>query len=108
MLELLIVVVLIVVNAFFAMSEMALMTSRKCASSRWPRTSRGARTALALAEHPDNLLSTVQVGITAITVLTGSSAARRIGLMIADWISGHVAGGGASTRGPIGLAPPSS
>ena len=83
MLELLIVALLIVVNAFFAMSEMALMTSRKYKLKQLAEDSRGARTALALAEHPDNLLSTVQVGITAITVLTGFYGGESLGLIIA-------------------------
>ncbi|MBX9403925.1 hemolysin family protein [Lysobacter sp. BMK333-48F3] len=90
MLELLIVAALIVLNAFFAMSEMALMTSRKLRLKQMAETSRGARTALQLAEHPDNLLSTVQVGITAIGVLTGTFGGESIGLAIAGWISGIV------------------
>jgi len=90
MLELLIVAALIVLNAFFAMSEMALMTSRKLRLKQMAETSRGARMALQLAEHPDNLLSTVQVGITAIGVLTGTFGGGSIGLIIAGWISGIV------------------
>lgn len=90
MLELLIVLALIVLNAFFAMSEMALMTSRKLRLKQMAETSKGARTALALAEQPDNLLSTVQVGITAIGVLTGTFGGESIGLIIAGWISGIV------------------
>jgi putative hemolysin len=85
-LELLVVIALIFVNAFFALSEMALMTSRKLKLKQMAETSRGARKALALAEHPDNLLSTVQVGITAIGVLTGFFGGEAIGLMIADQI----------------------
>jgi putative hemolysin len=81
-LELLIVAFLIVLNAFFAMSEMALMTSRKFKLKQMGEDSRGARTALALAEHPDNLLSTVQVGITAITVLTGFYGGESLGTAI--------------------------
>ena len=88
MLELLIVLFLIVLNAFFAMSEMALMTSRKLRLKQLAETSRGARTALALAEHPDNLLSTVQVGITLIGVLTGVFGGDAIGLIIAGWLEG--------------------
>jgi putative hemolysin len=86
MLELLIVIALIVLNAFFAMSEMALMTSRKTRLRQMGETSRGARKALALAEQPDNLLSTVQVGITLIGVLTGLFGGDAIGLAIADWL----------------------
>lgn len=86
MLELLIVLVLVVINAFFAMSEMALMTSRKLRLRQMAETSRGARKALELAEHPDDLLSTVQVGITMIGVLTGVFGGDAIGLLIATWL----------------------
>ncbi|HEU0307078.1 MAG TPA: hemolysin family protein [Lysobacter sp.] len=88
MLELLIVLFLVVLNAFFALSEMALMTSRKLRLRQMAETSRGARKALALAQHPDNLLSTVQVGITLIGVLTGVFGGDAIGLIIASWLSG--------------------
>jgi putative hemolysin len=88
MLELLIVIALIVINAFFAMSEMALMTSRKLRLRQMGETSRGARVALELAEHPDNLLSTVQVGITGIGILTGTFGGESIGLAIAGWLQG--------------------
>ena len=87
MLELLIVIFLIVLNAFFALSEMALMTSRKLRLKQMAVESRGARTALALAEHPDNLLSTVQVGITLIGVLAGVFGGDAIGEIIAGWLA---------------------
>nr|WP_255657265.1 hemolysin family protein [Lysobacter lactosilyticus] len=88
----LVVAFLIVLNAFFAMSEMALMTSRKLKLKQMAEDSRGARKALALAEHPDNLLSTVQVGITLITIMTGFYGGESLGVMIAthlpevEWI----------------------
>jgi putative hemolysin len=91
-LELAIVIALIVLNAFFALSEMALMTSRKLRLKQMAEhpsnPSRGARKALALAEHPDNLLSTVQIGITAIGVLAGVFGGEAIGAIIAAWLDG--------------------
>jgi putative hemolysin len=87
-LELLIVVALIILNAFFALSEMALMTSRKLRLKQMAQESRGARVALALAEHPDNLLSTVQIGITGIGVLAGVFGGDAIGAIIASWLVG--------------------
>jgi putative hemolysin len=87
-LELLIVAGLIVLNGFFALSEMALMTSRKLRLKQMALESRGARVALALAEHPDNLLSTVQVGITLIGVLAGSLGSDAIGALVAGWLVG--------------------
>ena len=88
MLELLIVAGLIVLNGFFALSEMALMTSRKLRLKQMALESRGARVALALAEHPDNLLSTVQIGITLIGVLAGSLGSDAIGALVAGWLIG--------------------
>lgn len=91
MIELFVVAALIVLNAFFALSEMALMTSRKIRLKQMGEApgnlGRGARTALALAEHPDNLLSTVQVGITLIAVLTGVLGGDSIGEKIAAWVA---------------------
>ena len=92
MLQLLIVCFLIVLNAFFALSEMALMTSRKLRLKQMAIESRGARAALALAEHPDNLLSTVQVGITAIGIMTGVFGGDAIGAIIATRLSGWFPG----------------
>jgi putative hemolysin len=101
-LELLIVFALICLNGFFAMSEMALMTSRKLRLKQMAEESRGARKALALAEHPDNLLSTVQIGITLIGVLTGVFGGEAIGLAIADWIDGAWADAREYAR-PVGI-----
>ena len=90
MLELAIVLLLIVLNGFFALSEMALMTSRKLRLKQMAETSRGARKALVLADHPDNLLPTVQVGITAISVMTGYFGGESIGLLVAGGLESLV------------------
>ncbi len=90
MLNLSIVIALVLLNGFFAMSEMALMTSRKLRLKQMGEHSRGARKALALAEHPDNLLSTVQIGITLIGVLNGMLGGDAIGQQIADWLGESV------------------
>jgi putative hemolysin len=69
--EILIVIVLTLANGFFAMSEMAVMTSRKGRLKQLAKASRGARKALELAEHPDGFLSSVQVWITLLGLLLG-------------------------------------
>jgi len=87
MVEILVVVALIALNAFFAVSEMALMTSRKLRLKQLAEDpdhpSRGARVAMGLVDKPDDLLSTVQVGITLITVLTGVLGGDALGGVIA-------------------------
>lgn len=65
-------VLLILINAGFAMAEMALVSSRKAALALFAQKQvRGAGRARRLAEAPDRFLPTVQIGITAISVLTG-------------------------------------
>ncbi|MBJ6978020.1 MULTISPECIES: hemolysin family protein [unclassified Luteimonas] len=102
MIELIVVMALIALNGFFAMSEMALVTSRLPRLRQMAETSRGARAAVKLAEHPDNLLSTVQIGITLIGVLTGLLGGEAIGLLVADWIDDVVPAAAEYAR-PIGL-----
>lgn len=88
MTALLTVIALIILNAFFALSEMALMTSRKSRLKQMAESSRGAKVALDLTNNPDNLLSTVQVGITLIGILAGVFGGDSIGLIIANWLQG--------------------
>ena len=70
-LEALVVLLLILINGFFALSEMAVVTSRKARLKQLAQDSRRADRALALAEHPEKFLSSVQVGITLVNVLAG-------------------------------------
>ncbi len=70
--ELLIILFLVLLNGIFSMSEIALVSSRKSrleAASRNGDTS--AKAALKLANSPNRFLSTVQIGITLIGLLTG-------------------------------------
>src|SRR5690606_37326389 len=64
---------LVVLNGLFAMTELAVVSSRKSKlQSRAERGDRGARAALKLAEEPTQFLSAVQVGITLIGILAGA------------------------------------
>lgn len=71
--ESLIILGLLVLNGVFAMSELAVVTSRRARLERLAdRRVRGARQALALVDEPTRFLSTVQIGITLIGVLAGA------------------------------------
>jgi putative hemolysin len=83
-LELLIVLVLILCNAFFAMSEMAVLTSRKSRLKHLAETSRGARKALQLAEHPESFLSAVQLWITLLSLMIGYFGGESMGAKLAE------------------------
>ncbi len=71
--EFLILLGLILVNGMFAMSEIAIVSSRRARlQQRADAGSGGARMALRLSQDPGNFLSTVQVGITTIGILSGA------------------------------------
>lgn len=68
-----VVLLLVVLNGLFAMTELAVVSSRKSKlQARAERGDRGARAALKLAEEPTHFLSAVQVGITLIGILAGA------------------------------------
>ncbi len=84
-----VVVLLILLNGFFAMSETALVSSRKARlRQRADEGDRGARTALELADSPNRFLSTVQVGISLIGVLAGAFG----GATLAEPLAGTLRG----------------
>jgi len=71
--EVLILLALILLNGLFAMSEMAVVSSRKIRLQQMAQVGRaGARAALDLAENPSHFLSTIQVGITTIGIFSGA------------------------------------
>ena len=67
--DILFILLLILVNGVFAMSEIAIVSARRIRlQQKAEEGDRGALAALALAEHPTRFLSTVQIGITMIGV----------------------------------------
>ncbi len=84
LLEVLIVVILIVLNGLLAMSELAIVSSRPFRlKARAKRGDVGAWTALRLSEDPGRFLSTVQIGITLIGVLSGAYSGATLGARLA-------------------------
>src|ERR671917_2479198 len=72
-LQIAVIVLLTLLNGFFAMSETALVSSRKARlRQRAEEGEKGARAALELADSPNRFLSTVQIGISLIGVLAGA------------------------------------
>ncbi|WP_322549254.1 hemolysin family protein [Flavobacterium psychraquaticum] len=70
--EILIILFLILLNGVFSMSEIALISARKNRlETAAKKGNKNAKVALALANSPNEFLSTVQIGITLIGILTG-------------------------------------
>jgi putative hemolysin len=87
--DFLLIAFLTLLNAVFAMSELALASSRKGRLSAMAELgNKGAQTALKLLENPTQFLSTVQVGITSISVLTGIVGEAAFSDGVALWLRG--------------------
>jgi putative hemolysin len=86
--EILIVVALIFVNGLLAMSELAVVSSRQARlKTLIDRGVTGSRRALALASDPGRFLSTVQIGITLVGVLSGAFSGATLGLRLTGWLA---------------------
>lgn len=85
--ELLIIALLILLNGLFSMAEIALVSARKARlEAQAGKGDKNAEEALKLANHPDKFLSTVQIGITLIGILTGIYSGENITHQVNNFI----------------------
>lgn len=85
--EILIILILITLNGIFALSEIAIITSRKIKLQKLSKSGdKNADIAIELAESPNQFLSTIQIGITLIGILAGAFG----GATIAQSISNNI------------------
>lgn len=94
--EILIVSFLILINGFFSLSEMAIVSARKMRLQQQAEDGKkGAQMALALSEEPTRFLSTVQAGITLIGIMNGALGGATIaeelaaGLSEVPWLAAY-------------------
>lgn len=80
---------LILLNGVFAMSEIAIVSSRKARLIGLADDgNRGAQAAVRLHEDPSNFFSTIQVGITSIGILSGAMGETALADPLAVWLAG--------------------
>ena len=85
--EILIVVVLTIVNGLLAMSELAVVSARPARLRNMAdQGNAGAAIAIVLAEDPGKFLSSVQIGITLVGILSGAFSGATLGLRLTDWL----------------------
>lgn len=85
--EITIVIFLTVLNGVLAMSELAVVSARQARLKVLAdQGSRGARLAIRLAEDPGRFLSTVQIGITLVGVLSGAFSGATLGARLSAWL----------------------
>lgn len=101
MFDFIVILTLIALNGVFAMSELAVVSSRKSRLKMFAESGRrGAASALALADDPGRFLSTVQIGITLIGIVAGAYS----GSVFGDTLSNQLAEAGlpANFAQPVG------
>lgn len=87
--EILFILILIVLNGIFAMSELALVSARRAKLLVMEEKGvRGATVARELADDPHRFFPTVQVGITLVGILAGVFGGARLASHIAGWLQG--------------------
>jgi putative hemolysin len=85
--EILIVVCLTILNGVLAMSELAVVSSRTIRLKMMAdQGNKSAAMAMRLAENPGRFLSTVQIGITLVGVLSGAFSGATLGARLAGWL----------------------
>src|SRR5499426_3071853 len=103
-LELAIVIVLIGINGLLAMAELAVVSARRGRlQALVDRGVVGSRRALALASDPGKFLSTVQIGITLIGVLSGAFSGATLGQRLSLWLVDVGLSQGAADAVGVGL-----
>lgn len=87
-LEILFIIVLILINGFFSMSELALISSRKVRlEQRAEDGDKGAQSALELLKSSSRLLSAVQIGITLVGIFTGALGGATLAERLTVWLA---------------------
>ncbi|WP_170242287.1 CNNM domain-containing protein [Streptococcus suis] len=85
--QLLVLLLLTLLNAFFSASEMALVSlNRSRVEQKAAEGEKNYIRLVSVLENPNNFLSTIQVGITFISILSGASLASDLGAILAQWL----------------------
>ncbi|WP_300436008.1 hemolysin family protein [Zoogloea sp.] len=86
--DIVLILLLILLNGVFAMSEIAVVSSRKSRLQNLADDgSLGAEAALSLHQEPSSFLSTIQVGITLVGILSGAIGEAAVADPLAAWIA---------------------
>ncbi|MGE4278831.1 MAG: hemolysin family protein [Magnetospirillum sp.] len=86
--EIAVIVFLVLLNGAFALSEMAIVSSRKARlAARAAEGGKGAKMALELAENPGRFLSSVQIGITLVGILAGAYSGATLATQFEAWLN---------------------
>lgn len=86
--DLIIIIILLILNGVLAMTEAALLAVRVARLENLAKDGdKKAKSAIKLAENPNQFLSTIQVGITLIDVMTGAIGGATLAMVVSGWFS---------------------
>ena len=86
--DIVLLLLLILLNGALAMSEIAIVSARKSRLQKLADNgSLGAQTALNLSSEPSHFLSTIQVGITTVGILSGAIGEKALAEPLREWLS---------------------
>lgn len=86
--EILVILLLVLLNAVFALSEIAIVSARKIRLEQLARDDKRAEVALRLANDPNQMLSTVQIGITLVGIFAGAYGGANLSANVAAFLEG--------------------
>ncbi len=87
--QVLLIIVLVAINGYFAAAEIALISVRRAALQRRAEEgSKGAKSALALTDDPTRLLATIQISITFVGFLAAAAGAVALAAPLEAWLVG--------------------
>jgi len=87
--QVLLIIVLVAINGYFAAAEIALISVRRAALQRRAEEgSKGAKSALALTDDPTRLLATIQISITFVGFLAAAAGAVALAAPLETWLTG--------------------
>ncbi|MBS0272458.1 MAG: HlyC/CorC family transporter [Proteobacteria bacterium] len=85
--DLAIIFLLIIANGILAMTEFAIVSSNRHKMNRLAKTNQGAKVAIRLMDKPGEFLSTVQIGITIIGIISGAFSGQRFAEPLGLWLN---------------------
>ena len=92
--EIIVILLLVIFNGIFAMTEMAMVSSRKARlQHRADKGDTGAPKALDALKDPNRFLSSIQIGITLVGILAGVFGGATVAKTLGGWLSGFPAVG---------------
>lgn len=87
LLDMVVIFILIILNGFLAMTEFAIVSSNRNKLKNLSKTSKGAQIALTLTDNPGVFLSTIQIGITVIGIVSGAFSGQRFAEPLGIWLN---------------------